>query len=181
MLSLLSKELSRVFSRTTVRKHPFFGAQTSLWSNSHIRIWLLEKPPLTIRTFVYLDESALSKYEFLLTSVWKLLMAFFFCEGDMCISLSPGTIRGEDLSGKEGPLVWTTPAPRPRLRPDSLPTAAFLSPGLFASGRQVSTGNPSSSSSLAGCPQGQFHPLRMYVNELSPLCFSKLKSKICCI
>ena len=36
--------LSRVFSKTTVQKHQFFGAQLSLWSNSHIHIWLLEKP-----------------------------------------------------------------------------------------------------------------------------------------
>ena len=36
LISLLSKELSRVFSNTTVQKHQFFGAQTSLWSNSHI-------------------------------------------------------------------------------------------------------------------------------------------------
>ena len=41
---LLSKELSRVFSNTTVQKHQFFGAQLSLWSNSHIHTWLLEKP-----------------------------------------------------------------------------------------------------------------------------------------
>ena len=41
---LLSKGLSRVFSRATVRKHQFFGAQPSLWSNSHIHTWLLEKP-----------------------------------------------------------------------------------------------------------------------------------------
>ena len=27
---------SRVFSNTTVQKHQFFGAQLSLWSNSHI-------------------------------------------------------------------------------------------------------------------------------------------------
>ena len=26
------------------KKHQFFGAQPSLWSNSHIRTWLLEKP-----------------------------------------------------------------------------------------------------------------------------------------
>ena len=31
---------------TTVRKHQFFGAQLSLWSNSHIHTWLLEKPQL---------------------------------------------------------------------------------------------------------------------------------------
>ena len=34
----------RVFSNTTVQKHQFFGAQLSLWSNSHIHTWLLEKP-----------------------------------------------------------------------------------------------------------------------------------------
>ena len=45
-ISLLSKELSRVFSNTTVRKHQFFGAQPSLQSNSYIHIWLLEKPQL---------------------------------------------------------------------------------------------------------------------------------------
>ena len=42
-ISLQSKD-SRVFSNTTVRKHQFFGAQTSLWFNSHIYTWLLEKP-----------------------------------------------------------------------------------------------------------------------------------------
>ena len=34
--SFLSKGFSRVFSSTTVQKHQFFGAQPSLWSNSHI-------------------------------------------------------------------------------------------------------------------------------------------------
>ena len=34
-ISLQSKGLSRVSSRTTVRKHQFFGAQRSLWSSSH--------------------------------------------------------------------------------------------------------------------------------------------------
>ena len=44
LISLLTKGLSRVFSSTTIQKHLFFGAQPSLWSNSHIRTWLLEKP-----------------------------------------------------------------------------------------------------------------------------------------
>ena len=44
LISLLSKGLSRVFSSTTVRKHQFFSAQLSLWSNFHICAWLLEKP-----------------------------------------------------------------------------------------------------------------------------------------
>ena len=42
-ISLQSKGLSRVFSSITVEKHQFFGAQLSLWSNSHIRTWPLEK------------------------------------------------------------------------------------------------------------------------------------------
>ena len=43
-ISLQSKGLSRVFSSTTVWKHQFLGIQHSLWSNSHILTWLLEKP-----------------------------------------------------------------------------------------------------------------------------------------
>ena len=39
-----SKGLSRVFSRTKVWKHQFFGTQSSLSSNSHICTWLLKKP-----------------------------------------------------------------------------------------------------------------------------------------
>ena len=42
--SLQSKELSRVFSSTTVWKPQFFDVQPSLWSSSHICTWLLEKP-----------------------------------------------------------------------------------------------------------------------------------------
>ena len=43
LISLQSKGLSRVFSNTTIQKHQFFTAQYSLWSNSHIHTWLLEK------------------------------------------------------------------------------------------------------------------------------------------
>ena len=42
-ISLQSKGLSRVFSNTTVQKNQFFSAQLSLWSNSHIHTWRLEK------------------------------------------------------------------------------------------------------------------------------------------
>ena len=41
---LQSKELSRVFSNTTLQKHQFFSAQPSSQSNSHIHTWLQEKP-----------------------------------------------------------------------------------------------------------------------------------------
>ena len=42
--SLQSKELSRVFSNTTVQKHQFFSAQPSSQSNSHMHTWPQEKP-----------------------------------------------------------------------------------------------------------------------------------------
>ena len=42
-ISLQSKGLSRVFSNTTVRKHQF-TTQSSLWSNPHIHMWVLEGP-----------------------------------------------------------------------------------------------------------------------------------------
>ena len=38
-ISLQSKGLSRVFSKTTVQKHQFFSAQLSSQSNSHIHTW----------------------------------------------------------------------------------------------------------------------------------------------
>ena len=41
-ISLQSKELSRVFSNTTVQKHQFFSTQLSLCSNSHIHTWLMK-------------------------------------------------------------------------------------------------------------------------------------------
>ena len=44
LISLLSKRLSRVFSSTTVQKHQLFSTRPSLWSNSDISAWLLQKP-----------------------------------------------------------------------------------------------------------------------------------------
>ena len=53
LISLLSKRFSRVFFSTTTQKHQFSGIQLSLWSNSHINPWLLEKNiALTKQTFV---------------------------------------------------------------------------------------------------------------------------------
>ena len=40
---LQSKGLSGVFSNTTVQKHQILSTQLSLWFNSHIHTWLLEK------------------------------------------------------------------------------------------------------------------------------------------
>ena len=45
LLAILAvKRLSRVFSNTIVQKNQFFSTQLSLWSNSHIHMWPLEKP-----------------------------------------------------------------------------------------------------------------------------------------
>ena len=46
LMILQSTGLSRVFSSTTVWKHQFFSTQPSLWFNSHICTWILEKPLL---------------------------------------------------------------------------------------------------------------------------------------
>ena len=44
-LDLLAVQgISRAFSNKTVQKHQFFGAQPSSQSNSHIHMWLPEKP-----------------------------------------------------------------------------------------------------------------------------------------
>ena len=55
LISLFSKEtnLSRVFCSTSIWKHQFYSAQSSLWLNSHIHIRLLEKNiALTTQIFV---------------------------------------------------------------------------------------------------------------------------------
>ena len=44
LISLMSKELSRVFSSTTVKRCQFFSAPLSLWSSSHNHTWLLGRP-----------------------------------------------------------------------------------------------------------------------------------------
>ena len=53
-IPLQSKGLSRVFSNTntTVEKHQFFGAQLSLWSNSHPYMTTGKTITLTRQTFV---------------------------------------------------------------------------------------------------------------------------------
>ena len=40
---LPTKGLLRVFSNTTAQEHQFFSVQPSLWFNSHILTWVLEK------------------------------------------------------------------------------------------------------------------------------------------
>ena len=54
LVSLQFKGISRVFSSTTVWNHQFFSAQPSLWSNSHIHRWLLEKPLLWLKKTLHI-------------------------------------------------------------------------------------------------------------------------------
>ena len=68
-ISLQSNGLSRVFAKTTVQKHQFFGVQLSLWSNSHIYTWILEKPEF------WLDGPLLAK-SLLFNMLSRLVIAF---------------------------------------------------------------------------------------------------------
>ena len=52
LVSLQSKRLSRVFCNTIVQRHQFFGAQLSLWSNSHPYMTTGKTTALTRQTFV---------------------------------------------------------------------------------------------------------------------------------
>ena len=69
LISLQSEGLSRVFN-TTVQKHLFFSPQHSLWSNSHIHTWLLEKPCF------WLDRPLLAKVSLFFNMLSRLVIAF---------------------------------------------------------------------------------------------------------
>ena len=60
LIPLQSKGLSRIFSNTTVQNHQFFDTQPSLWSNSHIHIWLPEWKPQSQKTKLITWITALS-------------------------------------------------------------------------------------------------------------------------
>ena len=79
-ISLQSKGLSTVFSNTTVQKHQYFGAQLSLWSNSHICTWLLEK------TQVWLYGTLSTKWCLLFNMLSRFVIAFFSRSKHLLIS-----------------------------------------------------------------------------------------------
>ena len=70
LISLQSKGLSRVFSSITIWKHQFFSIQPSLWSNSHICTWLLEKPQLWLYAFL------LTKWSLLFNMLSRFVITF---------------------------------------------------------------------------------------------------------
>ena len=59
---LQSKGLSSIFFSTTVWKHQLFGTQSSLWSNSHISTWPLEKPQLWLGRLCQRSDSDVSAF-----------------------------------------------------------------------------------------------------------------------
>ena len=83
-ISLQSKGLSRVFSNTTVQKHQFFSAQSSLWSNFHICTWLLEKPylwlygPLSAQSCLLFNTLCSFVMVFLPRSKWLFTLPEYF-------------------------------------------------------------------------------------------------------
>ena len=85
LISLQFKGLSRVFSSTTIWKHQFFSTQPSLWSESHIHTWLLEKPQL----WLYRSLSA------------KWCLCFLMC----CLGLSLAQLVKNPSAMQETP-VW---------------------------------------------------------------------------
>ena len=60
LISLPSKGLSKVFSNTTIQKHQFFGSQFSLWPDSHICTWRLEKTYWTLSNLGDLSPNVVS-------------------------------------------------------------------------------------------------------------------------
>ena len=54
LISLQSKELSRVFSNTTAYKHQFFIAQLSLWSNSY---YMSTGKTMTLTIYIYIHNN----------------------------------------------------------------------------------------------------------------------------
>ena len=89
ILDLLAVQgLSRVFSTTTVQKHHFFGAQPSLWSNSHIHTGLLRK------SYLWPYEPLSAKWCLLFNTLSRFVVAFLPRSKCLLISClkSPSTV-----------------------------------------------------------------------------------------
>ena len=78
LISLQSKGLSRVFSKTTIQKHQFYGTQLSLWSNSHPYMTTGKTTASTRQTFV-------SKVMSLLLNVLSRLAIAFLPRGKLLL------------------------------------------------------------------------------------------------
>ena len=109
LISLQSKGLSRVFSNTTVLKHQFFSAQPSLWSNSHIHTWLLEKPS----SWPHLNLIAPQRSHFQILSSWGLGFQYMNFEEPQILSPSQNPVdlrQHQDSLIYQCPYFWSTTA-----------------------------------------------------------------------
>ena len=101
LISLLSKGLSRVFSSSIVQKRQFFGTQPSLWFNSHICTWLLEKPllwlygPLSAKWCLFFN--TLSRFVMAFLSRTKHLLILWL-QSPSAVILEPKKIKSATLS-----------------------------------------------------------------------------------
>ena len=102
-ISLQSKELLKVFSNTIVQKHQFFGIQPSLWSNSHIHTWLLEKT--TALTF---KKKRLFSYS-LLSAVRVVSSVLYIpcIHGGHPVVISPGGVHVTSGCVNDSSFLWT--------------------------------------------------------------------------
>ena len=53
LISLQSKGLSRIFFSTTILKHQFFSAQSSLWYNSHIHPYITSEKTTALTVWAF--------------------------------------------------------------------------------------------------------------------------------
>ena len=145
-ISLQSKGLSRVFSNTTVQKHQFFGAQPSLWPNSHIYPYMTtgKAIALTIWTFVGKGMSllfnTLSRLEVLVSQSCLTLCNPMDCS--LPGSSVHGFLQARILEwvaipfsrGSSQPRIWTW---SPALQADLLPSEPSGKPQGLKSGPSV--------------------------------------------
>ena len=106
LISLLSRGLSNVFS-STIWKHQFFGAEPSLWPNSHICIWLLVWLPYIAVNIWTLVGKVMS---LLFNTLSRFVIAFLRRSKHLWISwlLSPSTVIWEPKKIKSA-IVSTFP------------------------------------------------------------------------
>ena len=102
-ISFQSKELSRVFSNTTVRKHQFFDTRPSLWSHSQILAWLLQKVhsfdyiQTFVRKVIYVLFNTLSRFVIaFLPRSWHLLISWL--QSMFIVILEPKQIKSITVS-----------------------------------------------------------------------------------
>ena len=121
LISLLFKGVSRIFSNTTVQKHQFFSTQHSLWSNSDIHTWLLEKTiALARRTFV-------DKVMSLVFNMLSRLVITFLprSESEVSRSVLSDSLRPSGLQPNRLPHPWDSPGKNTGV------SCRFLLQGIF--------------------------------------------------